>query len=90
MLKIIYVAICVLNVLMWLELLYKAKREIKENNLHCVNHLSMIEKFIAIVKFLIFVFTPILHLMVFFAELVSLHTEAGLDTYLDNVLEDYE
>lgn len=90
MLKIIYVAICVLNILMLIELSYKVAREIKKNNLHRIKSVSLFEKVIAIVKFLIFALTPILNLIIFFVELISLNTEDGLNNYLDKTLEDYE
>ena len=90
MLKIIYGAICVLNVLDLIELDYMLKRIIKEHNLHRIQKVSLIEKIIVIIKLLIFAFTPILHIALLLVGFRCLYTEEGKDDFFEKALENYE
>ena len=90
MLKMIYISICALNVIMFAELWFITQCEIQKNDMHRIKEIPLLDKCFATVKFLLFAYTPILHLGIFISELVSLYTEEGQESFLDNALENYE
>ena len=90
MLKIIYVAICVLNVLMYIALISMVRSIIKEHNLHIIKKVPSLVNFVALMVYLFLALVPILHLLMFVAEVASLYTEDGKDIFFEKVLENYE
>ena len=90
MLKMIYISICSLNMIMLAELLFITQCEIQKNDMHRIQEVPLLEKCFVTVKFLLFAYTPILHLGIFISELVSLYTEEGRESFLDHALENYE
>lgn len=90
MLKIIYIAICVLNLLMYIALISTVRSIIKEHNLHIIKKPSLLENVVALIVYLFFALVPILHLLMFVAEVASLYTKEGKDIFFEKVLENYE
>ena len=90
MLKIIYVAICVLNVLMYIALISMVRGVIKEHNLHIIKKVPSLVNIVALMVYLFFALVPILHLLMFVGEVASLYTEDGKEIFFEKVLENYE
>lgn len=89
MIKMIYIAICVLDILMSMELSMIISREAQERELKPIRKVSVNERIVALIKSALFWITPILNLFIFIS-LIFCYTEAGREAFLDKMLENYE